>query len=371
VRLRNEARQNSGGASPAGTNDRRSGEQGWAAVQQEADRQPEDPSATDDAPAMAEASGPAADPETGDPETGDPETGDPETGDPETGDPETGQVPVTDQKPNRTGRNLPAAIAVGAVLGGLALLTLFTVKATFLLYVGIILSLALWELSHALRSREIHLPLIPIVAGGIAMVTLAYWTQAMWALGALALAGIAVLAWRLPDGPAGYVRDVTAGMFTLLYLPLAAVFVALMLHEPDGSRRALIFVVLTVCSDTGGYLAGILLGKHPMAPAISPKKTWEGLGGSIVLCLAAGAIMVPNLLGGEVWQGLLLGLAAVGAATLGDLVESMIKRDLEIKDMGHLLPGHGGIMERLDSLLVMAPVIWLLLALFVPNGHAI
>jgi phosphatidate cytidylyltransferase len=153
-------------------------------------------------------------------------------------------------------------------------------------------------------------------------------------------------------------------------LPLAAVFVALMLAEPDGSRRALIFVVLTVCSDTGGYLAGILIGKHPMAPAISPKKTWEGLGGSIVLCLAAGAIMVPDLLDGHLWQGLLLGLAAVGAATLGDLVESMIKRDLEIKDMGHLLPGHGGFMERLDSLLVMAPVIWLLLAVFVPNGHA-
>jgi phosphatidate cytidylyltransferase len=128
--------------------------------------------------------------------------------------------------------------------------------------------------------------------------------------------------------------------------------------------------VLTVCSDTGGYLAGIFLGKHPMAPLISPKKTWEGLSGSIVLCLAAGAIMVPDLLNGHLWQGLVLGLAAVGAATLGDLAESMIKRDLEIKDMGHFLPGHGGMMDRIDSLLVMAPVIWLLLAVFVPNGHA-
>jgi phosphatidate cytidylyltransferase len=282
--------------------------------------------------------------------------------------PDSGQAPAPE--PTRTGRNLPAAIAVGLLLGGIAVLTLFTVKATFLLYVGLIVAAALWELSRALRSRDIHVPLIPVAAGGVAMVTLAYWTQATWALGALALAGIGVLAWRLPGGAAGYVRDITAGMFTLLYLPLAAVFVALMLREPDGSRRALIFLVLTVCSDTGGYLAGILVGKHPMAPAISPKKTWEGLGGSIVLCLAAGAIMVPDLLGGHLWQGLLLGLAAVGAATLGDLAESMIKRDLEIKDMGHLLPGHGGIMERLDSLLVMAPVIWLLLALFVPNGHA-
>jgi phosphatidate cytidylyltransferase len=277
---------------------------------------------------------------------------------------------VPERKSSRAGRNLPAAIGVSAVLGGLVLLTLFTVKATFLLYVGIIIAIALWELSRALGSREIHLPLIPIAAGGIAMVTLAYWEQTRWAIAALALAGIGVLAWRLPGGAAGYVRDVTAGIFALMYLPLMAVFVALMLAQPDGARRALIFVVLTVCSDTGGYLAGIVIGKHPMAPAISPKKTWEGLAGSLVLCLGAGGVMVPELLNGQLWQGLLLGLAAVGAATLGDLAESMIKRDLEIKDMGHLLPGHGGVMDRIDSLLVMAPVVWLLLALFVPNGHA-
>ncbi len=279
-------------------------------------------------------------------------------------------APVTERKPNRTGRNLPAAIGVGLALGGLVVLTLFTVKATFLLYVGIIVATGLWELSAALRSRDIHLPMVPIVTGGIAMVTLAYWTQAKWSLGALAVAAIGVLAWRLPGGAAGYVRDVTAGIFTLIYVPLAAVFVALMLVDPDGSRRAFLFVVLTVCSDTGGYLAGILIGKHTMVPSISPKKTWEGLGGSAVFCLAAGASLLPVLVGGHVWQGLLLGAAAVAASTLGDLVESMIKRDLEIKDMGHLLPGHGGVMERLDSLLVMAPVVWILLAVFVPNGHA-
>jgi phosphatidate cytidylyltransferase len=279
-------------------------------------------------------------------------------------------APASEQRSIRTGRNLPAALAVGVILGGLVLLTLFTVKATFLLYVGIMVAIALWELSQALSTRDIHLPLIPIAIGGTAIVTLAYWTQAKWALVALALAAIGVLGWRLRGGPGGYVRDVTAGIFTLMYLPLMAMFVSLMLVEPDGARRALIFVVLTVCSDTGGYLAGILVGKHPLAPTISPKKTWEGLAGSILVCLAAGAIMVPELLGGEVWQGLLLGLAAVAAATLGDLAESMIKRDLEIKDMGHLLPGHGGIMDRIDSLLVMAPVIWLLLAVFVPNGRS-
>jgi phosphatidate cytidylyltransferase len=277
---------------------------------------------------------------------------------------------VTERRPSRAGRNLPAALGVSAVLGGLVFLTLLTVKATFLLYVGIIVAAALWELNHALSSREIHIPLVPIAAGGIAMVTLAYWEPSKWVLAALAISAIAVLAWRLPYGPAGYVRDSTAGLFALLYLPLMASFVALMLAEPDGVRRSLIFIVLTVCSDTGGYLAGILFGKHPMVPSISPKKTWEGLSGSLVACLVAGAIMVPELLHGHLWQGIVIGLAAVGASTLGDLAESMIKRDLEIKDMGHLLPGHGGILDRIDSLLVMAPIVWFLLTVFVPNGHA-
>jgi phosphatidate cytidylyltransferase len=279
--------------------------------------------------------------------------------------------PPAERRKIRTGRNLPAAIAVGVALGGVVFLTLFTVKATFLLYVGIIVTIGLWEFSQALRSRQINLPVVPVAAGGVAMVTLAYWEQAHWAFAAVALAGIAVLAWRLPGGAAGYVRDVTAGMFALVYLPLMATFVALMLNQPDGSRRAIIFVVLTVCSDTGGYAAGILVGRHPLAPKISPKKTWEGATGSLVFCLTAGAIMVPQLLGGHVWQGLVLGLAAVVAATLGDLAESMIKRDLELKDMGRLLPGHGGVMDRIDSFLVMAPVIWLLLAVFVPNGHGV
>jgi phosphatidate cytidylyltransferase len=275
-----------------------------------------------------------------------------------------------EHKPISTGRNLPVAIAVGVVLGGLALLTLFTVKATFLLYVGAIVLAALWELSRALGSRDIRLGLIPVAAGGTAMVTLAYWEGDRDALAALAVTFVVLLAWRLPGGAAGFVRDVTASVFTLVYLPLMAMFVALMLARPDGDRRALLFIILTVCSDVGGYFAGILIGRHPMAPTISPKKTWEGLSGSVVFCLAGGAIGLPMLLHGQLWQGLVLGAAAVGAATLGDLVESMIKRDLEIKDMGTVLPGHGGVLDRIDSLLIMAPVVWLLLAVFIPSGHA-
>jgi phosphatidate cytidylyltransferase len=158
-------------------------------------------------------------------------------------------------------------------------------------------------------------------------------------------------------------------VFAAVYIPFSASFVAAMLGPADGARRVLTFVILTICSDIGGYFAGITLGRggrHPMAPAISPKKTWEGLAGSAVACLAAGALCLPLLLHGHAWQGVLTGAAAVVAATLGDLAESMIKRDLDLKDMGTVLPGHGGILDRLDSLLVCAPVIWLLLQAFIP-----
>jgi phosphatidate cytidylyltransferase len=278
--------------------------------------------------------------------------------------------PVSEPKParTRTGRNLPLAAAIGAGLGGLVLVTLFTVKATFLIYVGAVAAVALWELRQALAGRGISLPLVPIGAGGVAMFTLAYWYGAQPALAAMAVTVLVLMAWRLPGGAAGYLRDLTASVFTLAYLPLLGVFVPLMLSAPDGARRTLIFVVLAICSDIGGYFAGIFAGRHAMAPAISPHKTWEGFAGSVVLGLAAGAVLLSWLLHAHVWQGLLLGAAAVAAATLGDLVESMIKRDLQIKDMGSVFPGHGGAMDRLDSLVFVAPVAWLLMTVFVPPG---
>jgi len=269
----------------------------------------------------------------------------------------------------RTGRNLPVAIGVGAALGGLVILTLFTVKATFLLYMGIAVAVALTELTGAFAKRDIQIPVIPVAAGGAAVLVCMYWLGSRPALAALALTVVVIFAWRLPGGSSGYVKDVTAGVFALIYLPFLASFVVAMLSPADGPRRVLTFVILTISSDIGGYFAGITLGRggrHPMAPVISPKKTWEGFAGSAAACLVAGALTLTLLLHGHLWQGLLTGAAAVLAATLGDLVESMIKRDLEIKDMGTLLPGHGGILDRLDSLLIVAPVIWLLLFLFIP-----
>ena len=128
------------------------------------------------------------------------------------------------------------------------------------------------------------------------------------------------------------------------------------------------FILVTVFSDIGGYAVGVVFGKHPMAPSLSPKKSWEGFAGSVATCAAVGAISLPLLLGGLWWAGAVLGVAAAAGATLGDLIESSIKRDLGIKDMGALLPGHGGLMDRLDSLVVVAPIAWALLLWFVPLG---
>ena len=270
--------------------------------------------------------------------------------------------------PVKTGRNLPAAIGVGAILGGGVLLTLLTVKATFLIYMGAVIVVALNELTGAFRQREISIPLIPLAAGGVAMLTCAYWLGYRGLTAALGLTVLAVAGYRLVrGGPANFVRDASASVFAAIYIPFLASFVAAMLAPGDGARRVLTFIILTICSDIGGYFAGITLGRgtrHPMAPAISPKKTWEGFSGSAAACLIAGALTMTLLLHGPFWQGLILGAAAVVTAITGDLVESAIKRDLDIKDMGTLLPGHGGILDRIDSLLVTAPVTWLLLVAF-------
>lgn len=271
---------------------------------------------------------------------------------------------MSERKTINTGRNLPAAAAVGLALGAIVLVTLLTVKATFLALVAALVGAALWEFRAALRTKSIAIPVIPIVVGGALMLVLAYWRGAREGIAALAVTFIVVLAWRLTGGSDGYLADVTAGVFALFYLPALAMFVALMLAQPDGAHRELLFVILAVCSDTGGYFAGILFGRHPMAPSISPKKTWEGLSGSAVACLIAGGLGMRLLLPGTVWAGLALGAAAVVTATLGDLVESMIKRDLHTKDMSSILPGHGGVLDRIDSLLLVAPVAWLLMTVF-------
>ncbi|MET8766684.1 phosphatidate cytidylyltransferase [Streptomyces sp. NPDC004658] len=268
------------------------------------------------------------------------------------------------------GRDLGAAIGVGVGLGVVIVASLFIVKAVFVGVIAVAVVVGLWELTSRLQERKgIKAPLVPLAVGGAAMVVAGYVRGAEGAWIAMALTALAALVWRMTEPPENYLRDVTAGLFAAFYVPFLATFVALMLTADDGSWRVLTFLILTVVSDTGAYAVGWRFGKHKLAPRISPGKTREGLVGAVLFAMAAGALCMQFLIDdGRWWQGLLLGLAVAASATLGDLGESMIKRDLGIKDMGTLLPGHGGIMDRLDSLLPTAPVVWLLMVIFVGSA---
>jgi phosphatidate cytidylyltransferase len=274
-------------------------------------------------------------------------------------------VPPPERR-GRAGRNLPAAIGVALVLGAVILLSLYLWKVAFVCVVVIAIVLAIGELSNALAGSHINIPLVPVLLGAVAMLVAGYSGGSEPLLVALAITVLAVLVWRLLEPPQGSVADVTAGVFTALYVPFLASFAVLMLRPDDGADRVVVFIVLVVLSDVGGYAAGVLFGRHPMAPTVSPKKSWEGFAGSAVFAAVGGAIAVPLLVDGTPVEGVAIGLAVMAAATLGDLGESMIKRDLGIKDMGSVLPGHGGLMDRLDSLLPAAPVAYLLLRWLVP-----
>ncbi|WP_447003800.1 phosphatidate cytidylyltransferase [Saccharothrix isguenensis] len=278
-----------------------------------------------------------------------------------------GDQDAPEKSASRAGRNLPAAIAVGLGLGAVILVALFTVRELFVGVVAAAVAVSMYELMGALkRSAGIRVALVPVLLGGQAVVWLAWPFGRDGVLSAFVLTILVCLVWRLKDGADGYLRDVTASIFTVAYVAVFASFAVMLVVPDDGVFRVLAFLIGVVLSDTGGYVAGVLFGKHPMAPAISPKKSWEGFAGSMVAGMVGGALTVGVMLDGQWWQGVLFGAALVVTATVGDLVESLIKRDLGIKDMGTLLPGHGGLMDRMDSLLPSAVVSWLLLYVFVP-----
>ncbi len=275
-------------------------------------------------------------------------------------------APAPAAKTGRAGRNLPAAIASAVVLLALIGGSLLFWKPAFVLVVVAAILLGIWELRQALATQDIHIPFEPILAGAVLMLFGAYIDGTPTLMTALAVTALGSMLWRLRGGVDGFVRDATAGVFTAVYVPFLAGFVLLLLKPEDGPLRVVTFILVTIASDIGGYAVGVIAGKHPMAPVISPKKSWEGFAGSTVFCLAAGWATVVFLLDGRWWVGLLLGLVAVVMATLGDLCESVIKRDLGIKDMSATIPGHGGVMDRLDSLLATVAPTWLLLFYLVP-----
>jgi phosphatidate cytidylyltransferase len=282
----------------------------------------------------------------------------------------TADTPAPAKNHGRAGRNVPLSIASAVVLIAVILATLLIWKTLFMVVVGAAVVVAVWELHGAFRTKDIDLPEQPLMAGGVVMVVVAYFWGTPALVAATAVTALVTMLWLLRRGVPGYVQNATASVFTLVYVPFLGSFVALMLseggatdfdHYDAGVKGILTFIAVTAASDIGGFVAGVLFGRHPMAPVISPKKSWEGFAGSVVFCVVVGVAMVVWVLDDDWWVGVLLGLIAVVMATLGDLCESVIKRDLGIKDMSQVIPGHGGLMDRIDSLLATIAPIWLLL----------
>ena len=279
-------------------------------------------------------------------------------------------APEPAKKTPRAGRNLPAAIGVGLATGGLVIATLLFIPHFWVALCSGAILVASHEVVRRLREAGYVIPLIPLLIGGQVTVWLTWWHHAVGALAGFGGMVVVCMIWRLlihdnsKQDPAGsapsptYLRDASATIFLAAWVPLFASFAAMLIYPKDGPARVFCLMITVVCSDVGGYTVGVLFGKHPMVPTISPKKSWEGLAGSLVCGITATILTATFLAHRPPWVGALLGLVLVLTCTLGDLVESQVKRDLGIKDMGRLLPGHGGLMDRLDGVLPSAVAAW-------------
>ncbi|MFC7491818.1 MULTISPECIES: phosphatidate cytidylyltransferase [unclassified Knoellia] len=270
-------------------------------------------------------------------------------------------APAGTRSRTKAGRNLPAAIGVGVGLAVLIIASLAIRREAFLVILVAAMVIGAWEMRRAVRQVGIDAPLVPVVIGAVSMVLAAYFRGAEALILTFGLTCVGVLVWRVADGLEGAIRDIAGSLFIALYPCFLGGFAALLLAADDGHLRIVYFILVVAFSDIGGYAFGVFLGKHPMAPSLSPKKSWEGFAGSVFSCATVGAVSLALLLDGPWWKGAVIGVVVAAAATVGDLIESSIKRDLGIKDMGALLPGHGGIMDRLDSLVLCIPVVWALL----------
>ncbi|WP_194419722.1 phosphatidate cytidylyltransferase [Microbacterium abyssi] len=259
----------------------------------------------------------------------------------------------------RTGRDLILAILVGLAFGAVLLGSLLFIKELFIPIALAIAILGIFELTRALRSAGRRIDIVPQVAAGVLLVVAGYFAPAWLSWVTLLFAVAFVIVWRLvaqmaaKDGRTygDVLTDAVVGGFVQIYVPFLTSVALLLLRQDGGQWWVLGFVAVAVASDTGAYAAGLAFGKHPMAPRISPKKTWEGFAGAVVAAIAAGVLLALFLLQMPWWAGVLFGIAILLSATLGDLGESMIKRDIGIKDMSSWLPGHGGLLDRLDSIL--------------------
>ncbi|MGH8791633.1 MAG: phosphatidate cytidylyltransferase [Stackebrandtia sp.] len=267
---------------------------------------------------------------------------------------------------SKAGRNLPLAIGAGLGLGAVVLASLLIYRPAFIVVVAAAVLVGLWELSSAMRGAGIRIPIWPLMGCALGMLVVTRFGGAIMLAIGLGVTVAVLIVYRLADGATGYHVDVPAAVLAAVYIPFLGGFAVLMADPSDGHLRVIATLAVAVLSDTGGYVAGVLAGKHPMAPKISPKKSWEGLGGSMAACAIGGALLLYFMFGVSWWLGVLFGVTLAAAATLGDLAESLLKRDLGVKDMSHLIPGHGGLMDRLDSVLVVLPVAFAWLTFLAP-----
>lgn len=263
----------------------------------------------------------------------------------------------------RAGRKLFPSIAVSLSLVALIWFALAYRREIFAVVVAVAVLLGIREIVRAFSARGIYISSAGLIIAALAL-SYATWNGGIAGLAvATAIAIPVLLIQLLTRGPEGFVASATATTFSLLYLPFLGGFLILLGRTSTGLERVMTFVVLVGCNDTFGYIVGVLIGKHPLVPKISPKKSWEGLIGSLVFTTAGGILSFIYILEMQWWIGAVVGLMIVFTATCGDLIESAMKRDLALKDMGSLLPGHGGMLDRLDSVLISAPALWLALEL--------
>lgn len=259
----------------------------------------------------------------------------------------------------KAGRKLLPSIAVGLSLIALVWFTLSFQRELFAIVVAIAVILGVKEIVRAFAARGIHLSFNTLAVASIGL-SYAAWVGGVAGLAIATAIAIPLLLIRaLAQGPEGFVAKATGTTFALLYLPFLAGFLILLSRPSTGFQRVMTFMILVGCNDTFGYIVGVLFGKHPLVPKISPKKTWEGLAGSLVFTLIGGCLAFEYIMDMQWWIGLIVGSMIVFTATCGDLIESAMKRDLSLKDMGTLLPGHGGVLDRLDSVVLSAPAMWL------------
>lgn len=259
----------------------------------------------------------------------------------------------------KAGRNVFVAVASGLIFGGVFVASLFTLKWLFVVFIAALVSIALLELVSAFRVAQRRVPRVGAALGGLIIVISAAVYGAAGALMGLFAGSVLLILWRLIEGlvpawevpPKTLIRDVFSGLFSLVYVPFLASFTILLLDAQRGQWWVFALVLIVVSVDVGAFAAGVTLGKHKMTPRISPNKTWEGLAGAALVSVAVGITIAILGLRQPWWVGLVLGLLCLITATIGDLAESLIKRNLGVKDMSSWIPGHGGFLDRLDSLL--------------------